>query len=253
MTSLFTKPIICLVNKTSLPDADANLTLIATALDLQILHHAAPAWRARAWHVIAANAAPAGTYPLYLFESPDVANALGYHDEDVHGNIYGRVFTDPIFAHNGTWFDGELSVSAVMSHEALEIFGDADCNLWVADGMGRLIAKELCDPVEADSYIIKTPTGAPGSPKTPVSVSNFVFPEWFDWSAPIGSRFDYMQTVGSAFAMSAGGYLIYEKDPNNALQEFNNETAQPHWKADLKAVAGARTLRRKRSLHAAGS
>lgn len=249
MTTLFTKPIICLVNKTSLPDADTNLELIATAIYLQIGHHAAPAWQFRPWHVIASATPPTGCYPLYLFETPDVADALGYHDEDPHGNVYGRVFTDPIFSNGGTWLDGALSVAAVCSHEALEIFGDQDCNLWVADGMGRLVARELCDPVEADSYVIKTPVVSGGT-KVPVSVSNFVFPEWFDWQAPIGARFDYMRTLGAAFTMSKGGYLIYEKDPNNALQEFNDEHAQPSWKADLKHVAGSRTQRRKHSLHA---
>lgn len=230
-------PILTLVNASADPAADENLQLIAKAINAQIARHACPAWQGQLWHCIASNEPAIGTYPLFLFDTPDVANALGYHDETPDGQLYGRIFRDPIFDNGGTWTDGPLSVSVTFSHEALEVFGDPFCNQWAADGKGRLIARELCDPCEHDAYEIYVH-------QKKVFVSNFVFPEWFDWHAPQGARFDQMKTLSAPFSMSAGGYLIYETDANDAQQQFNANDTIPQWKTDLKKASGGRSLRR---------
>jgi hypothetical protein len=119
-----------------------------------------------------ARGVPVGSVPLLIVDNPDVANALGYHDVDPRGMPYGRVFVDPVLDNGGSALgdkgDPSLSVSAVLSHEVLEWWYDPACNDW-ADRGRTSVAKELCDPVEADWYRIDG-----------VAVSNYVLPAWFN-------------------------------------------------------------------------
>ncbi len=172
------------------------LDSIRDALDSQ-LHQLATRWGEYVFTI--SDQARAAGFAIVLMDNPDVANALGYHDTGPTGTPYARVFLDPIFQHGGTWTDGPLSVSAVVSHEMCELIGDPGANRWANDRNGTVWALELCDAVENDSYPIETVAGL-------VSVSNWLWPAYFNPLA-IG-QFDQMGTLKAPFTIAKGGYAI---------------------------------------------
>lgn len=183
---------------------DVLLQHIASAVEFQINKHAAPAWdRAPSWRVMVGTRADEGSFPLYILDTPDQEGALGYHTEDSHGKVYGRVFTKPVMDGGGTLLDGPQSVSAVVSHEALELWGDPHCNRWADGPDGKAYALELCDAVENDAYKIDVPGAS-------VSVSNFCTMAWFDRCGK--GSVDYMGKLKTSFRLTPGGYVVYRKD-----------------------------------------
>src|SRR6266581_152414 len=132
-----------------------DVALIAQALSKQLHYHAAPAWHASPWSCVYyadASTVPNSADRLWLLDDSDSAGALGYHDQDPSGQPYGRVFVRPILESGGDIMQSANSVSVTASHEALEIFGDPQANVWAQMNDGRLLALELCDPVESDAY-----------------------------------------------------------------------------------------------------
>jgi hypothetical protein len=132
---------------------------------------------------------------VFLFDDPDAAGALGYHDETPGGNVYGKVFT----RINGVVQDlfGPAGISVTLSHEVLELAGNPNVNKWFdMPGGKKSTAGELCDAVEGDSY----PKSVNG---TDVYVSNFLWPEWFDPEAPAGTQCDQMDTTPGPFQFSS--------------------------------------------------
>lgn len=118
----------------------------------------------------------------------DDPRALGYHDDE-NGVILARILAD-----NG---------ADSGSHECCEESADPDCDLWVPMGNGDEIAREVCDPVEGDSY---PQTAEIGGDTRQIPVSNFVLPSYFD---PAGKPpFDRMGKLSKPFSMSPGGYQI---------------------------------------------
>ncbi|MGH7183359.1 MAG: hypothetical protein ACREJN_15465, partial [Nitrospiraceae bacterium] len=63
-----------------------------------------------------------GDAVLYLWNSVDVDDALGYHDANNRGIPYGFVFTELAKQLGENW-------SVTLSHEALELLGDSEVNL----------------------------------------------------------------------------------------------------------------------------
>lgn len=194
---------------TSIHDRDAELMWRATKD--QLYYHVAPAWERKfidSVFVPSTGQVPADCYPIYLLDSPDVADALGYHTEDPGGKIYGRVFADPVLKNGGTVLQGSLSVSAVLSHEVIEFFVDRHCQLWADRGDGTLVAYEACDPVENDSYIVR-PYDPTTKKTVEVSVSNFVLDAWFDVQATApGTQYDWLKKCTAPLQMTHGGYLV---------------------------------------------
>ncbi len=219
-----------------LKDHASDVLVIAQAVSKQLHYHAAPAWAASPWSCIYypdAASVPASAFRLWLLDDSDAAGALGYHDQDPQGQPYGRVFVKPILDSGGDIMTRSNSVSVTVSHEALEIFGDPQANLWAQMNDGRLLALELCDPVESDSYNVKIGT-------TTVAVSNFVFPEYFD-GAPEGSRFDKMGRLNAPWTMTPSGYQIVMAGGN--VSNLWGESYSDSRKA-AKQHPAARTARR---------
>ena len=209
---------LVLVNLSTLYKAD--LEPMAAAITRQLVEHFGPAWG-----IVPPTLSTApipGAAQIVLLDNADQADALGYHSETPDGEAYARVFVGPTMAA------GE-AVSAVVSHEALELVADATCNLW-ADGPDAQYALEVCDPVEADTY------GIDG-----VLVSNFVTPSYFDASAK-SARYDYLGTLGYPFSMSPGGYLI--RRVGDAVANVYGD-AYPTHKVDGKTHAAARSRKRR--------
>jgi hypothetical protein len=249
--------LIAIVNHSArVTDADANLMTLAVQQQLTL--HVAPAWNQKAPTLKFYSAADIKKVPGYawivgIFDNPTVANALGYHSEN-DDVIDGFTFVDPVLDNKGVVLYDEsnpqnVSVSSVLSHEVVEMFGDRFANLWAdgpANGRNSQYAMELCDPVEADSYVVEVIfEGA----TTKVSVSNFVFPSWFNPQATVKLNFpfDYLKKLTAPFTMTSGGYMIV-RVAGNASQIFgyhryhgNNQNermiidpAMPEWKRAFK-------------------
>jgi hypothetical protein len=215
---------------------EKRIKAIGQAIEIQ-LKDVAAAWGQYVWQVV--DDANRVGFKIALLDDADVADALGYHDvDDTDGTPYARVFLDPIFDNNGTWLRGANSVSAVVSHEACEMIGDPVANHWTEPEDGPLVAQELCDPVESLTYEIKVRG-------RPVSVSNFVYPDWFNPFADPGAVwFDHLGLVEEPFAVAPGGYVI-RRSAGRVWNEYGRR--YPKWRRATKQSPGSRTFARHRA------
>jgi hypothetical protein len=193
-------PTINIINKSALLKKE-DFDEMVDACSQQFENHVAPTWMKGTWCLVSGQPESVG-YPIIIVDDPDQAGMLGYHTETPDGKIWGRVFVKAITARGGKMTQGPLSVSVVLSHEIIEAYVNPNVNVWASRSDGLLVAYEAADPVENDSYEITTKTGKK------VSVSNFVFPEWFDARPPNGARFDFMGKVSKPFSVSKGGYMV---------------------------------------------
>ncbi len=215
---------ITVVNQSTLVSA-VDARLMTRACAAQIRRHAAPAWGLLPVPVVYASSAedaPPGAWVISILDDPDQADALGWHTEDQGEHVYGRAFARPVLDNGGTVLSGGLSVSSVLSHEVLETLIDPRCNLWADRGDGTIVALEVADPVEADSYTI-TVGG------TAVSVSSFALPDWFDPQA--GGPYDWMGRTSQPFEVTAGGYVVQAHE-GHVSAVFGAE--YPSWRRKLK-------------------
>ncbi len=199
-----------------------NARLMTTAVGRQLAEHFAPIYGlVPALEFIEPGGTPtAGGCPCYLLDEPDQDGVLGYHGEDSNGVPYIKVFANPSLAYGGSVLSGAGSIATTLSHEALELAADGPANKWVDGPDGRDYAYEVCDAVEGDAYPILVDG-------TFVSVSNFVFPAYFDPRAEAGSRFDQMGKLGRPFTMTPGGYLIVRTEPGAVSHVFGAVPAPP--------------------------
>lgn len=212
-----------------------DLAAIAVAVQRQLQRHFCPAWGLAVPQVQAAadpKTVPAGAQVVLLMDQPDEPDALGWHTESA-GRFFAHVFCRPVLDAGGVeLYDAKnpraTSIASVVSHEALEMVGNPGVNRWV-DGprikQGSEFSLEVCDPVEGDAYVIDA--GSAGRP-VPVSVSNFVFPEWFDPQTPAGARVDQLGKAKGPFRMSAGGYMIVRSGPGRENAVYGRR--RPEWR-----------------------
>lgn len=193
---------ISVVNRSRLLPDDTCCAITA-ACRIQLIEHVAPAWDRCAPEVVfvgRSSSPPPGCVPVEVHDDPDIAGLLGYHTEDAVGAPRGVAFVGPILVHEGGVTVGDLSVAAIVSHEAIEAFIDPTCQLWSDKGDGVLVAHEACDPVHGSSYVIDVGN-------RPISVCNFVLPTWFDSDNPTGQgRYDWLGTLTEPFQLGPRGY-----------------------------------------------
>lgn len=141
-----------------------------------------------------------GDAVIYLWDETDVEDALGYHDKNAYGIPYGFVFTELSKKLGEQW-------SVTLSHEALELLGDAQGNLLVQGPHPEKPSLEvfhwfeMCDAVQSQTYKIDG-----------IDVSNFVLPLYFTTDEQEGGRNDFLGrlTKGKgleSFGVAAGGYI----------------------------------------------
>lgn len=151
---------------------------------------------------------------LYLSDKTDVADALGYHEANCRGIPYGFVFTDLCKKLNENW-------TVTLSHEALELIGDAQGNLLVQGPHPSNPNKEvfhwfeMCDAVQSQFYLIDG-----------VEVSNFVLPLYFTIEEQEGGRNDFLGqlTKGKglcSFGVSKDSYIGYYDPQTGAHETYN--------------------------------
>lgn len=196
----------------------ATLTVICLALSRQIEEQIAPA------HGLALSVAvavdnesrvPAGASSIAVVDQCDDPGALGYH-VDQGGFASGIAGVGTVLDNGGTEITGANSASVTCSHELAELLLDPACNRWRENPDGHLQIEEIGDPVENDEGNVITVTGADGKSWS-VTVSNFVFPAYFDASNTAGP-FDQLGTLKAAFTISPGGYASVMTETSNVKQ-----------------------------------
>ena len=215
---------IVVINKSTMASS-IDVQQAAAACAQQIAQHVAPAWGRVPMTVTFGATAPAGSWPIFVFDHADQAGALGYHDETPDGHPYGKVFVADCRNAN-------VSLSSCLSHEVCEAFIDPACNLWADTGHHTAIAYEVGDPVEDGSYTVNV------SGKL-IEVSNFVLPAWFDPRAT--GKVDWLGQLSGPFQRTAGGYVIIEKE-GKVTQQFGK--AYSRTRRAAKKHPAARTARR---------
>jgi hypothetical protein len=226
--------LIAILNQSTLV-TNAEAMTMTEAIAAQVRLDAAPLWdRAPAAVIFYTDpgAVPATAHGIAIVDTiqDQPQGVLGFHTEDQGGKLWGVVAAKPELDNGGKTTTGDWSVSSVLSHEVLEMFIDPNCNLWAADGKGSVYSFEVCDPVEAPTYVVSG-----------VSVANFVTPSWFDPLAAATAQFDKLGHVTAPFAILKGGYVVYES-AGQQQQKFGAEF--PGWRRDMKSGPLARTRRR---------
>ncbi|MDH4285752.1 MAG: hypothetical protein OEV35_10590 [Gallionellaceae bacterium] len=159
---------------------------------------------------------------LYLADKADVEGALGYHEANYRGIPYGFVFMELCAQLKESW-------TVTLSHEALELLGDAQGNLLVQGPHPSNPKKEvfhwfeMCDAVQSQTYEIDG-----------IEVSNFVLPLYFTPKEQEGGRNDFLNRPDKngnrlqSFGVSEGGYVGFY-DPQ--LREHDTYSAPTDKKA----------------------
>lgn len=192
---------------------------IAAAIEKQIGQDYAPTWQSGGCDVAAFQAlgnVPADWMVMAVLRDADQAGDLGYHSVTPDGRPFARVFTGPVLVNGGTIMRGALSISAVLSHEAIEAFADPTVSCWYdvpADvDENEEEPAEPCDRVEDLSYQMDG-----------VAVSNFLTPLAF--SSVASGRFDFMGKLAHAWDRSSGGYCVRRRGgPGGATRMIGAET-----------------------------
>jgi hypothetical protein len=215
--------------------SDQEAAAMTEAVAAQVRFDAAPLWdRAPAAVVFYTDpaAVPAAAHLITLVDTiaDQPQGVLGFHTEDQRGKLWGVVAAQPELDNGGQVSTGDWSVSSVLSHEVLEMFVDPNCNLWANNGQGAVYTLEVCDPVEAPTYVVNG-----------ISVANFVTPAWFDPQALPGSQFDKLGLVSASYSILKGGYMVYASE-GKEQQVFGE--AFPQWRREMKSGPAARTRRR---------
>lgn len=200
--------------------SDHDVAKMVRAIGVQLARDVAPIWGlVPALEFVPSGVhATAGSMRCTVLDTPDVPGAAGYHDEGSDGLPYIKVFTfagDPPLV-------GATALSVTLSHEIIELALDPAANLWADGKDGADYAREGCDAPEAEPYEIDG-----------VSVSNFVYPAFFDPNAAQGSKFDHLEKLTAPFETPAGGYQIRRTEPGKVGQVFGRHRKSGHDVQDL--------------------
>lgn len=177
---------------------------------------------------------------LYITDKSDISRALGYHDANFRGIPCGFVFMDICLELKESW-------TVTLSHEALELLGDAQGNLLVqgphpADPSHTVFHWfEMCDAVQAQSYVIDG-----------IEVCNFVLPMYFTRNDEEGARNDFLarKTNGktlASFGVSQGGYVGFFNPKSGKVETYfapNDVKAQERIEIKQKAKVGRGYVRK---------
>jgi hypothetical protein len=214
---------------------DAQVSAVIPALQTQVHDHFAPAWGIDAdLTFIPANGTPAsGQWWIVILDNSDQAGALGYHDLTTEGLPMGKVFAGTDLQFGSKW-------TVTVSHELLEMLGDPDIDLTVfaqtSDTAGTLYSYENCDACEADQY---------GYDINGVTVSDFVYPSWFEtFRQPNSTQFDYQNHITAPLQLLPGGYIgIFNVTGGNGWTQLTADRASRTYQ--MRAPVGSRRERRR--------
>lgn len=138
----------------------------------------------------------------------DISEAPGaeaYHTDE-GGVIFSRVL-----AGSGAELD---VVSVGLDHENKEELVDPTCDQTVTMPDGKLLAKEVCDPVQGDTRKVDVTIG---TVTRSIAISNYVLPSYFDANGK--APYDAFGLVSSPFEIRPGGYQEVT-DPTSGKTDY---------------------------------
>ena len=245
--------IITIINLTAGKISDEEVQRVIRAINRQIVEDFEPYWSFGARLRLEGNSSskPSVQSPvdmrgdaiLYLWDKTNMKGAAGYHVSNNRGIPCGYVFVELSGKLQEDW-------SATLSHEALELIGDAQINLLVQgphpNGSGKTVfhSYEMCDAVQDEWYEIDG-----------VKVSNFVLPLYFTETDEAGGRNDFLgreykgKKLGS-FGINPGGYVSYFDPATGKYGDFARKgDKRANERKKIKKLAGAgRSILRKQRL-----
>jgi hypothetical protein len=215
--------------------SDDEIQAVVPALQTQVHAHFSPAWGTDAdlTFVPSGRKPAAGTWWLTILDNSDQAGALGYHDLTQDGLPLGKVFAGTDIENGAKW-------TVTASHELLEMLGDPDINLTVfvqpSANKGTLYAYEVCDTCEADEL---------GYDIDGVTVSDFVYPAWFESFRKANStQFDYQKHITKPFQILKGGYIgVFDVRSGSGWTQITAEGVP--YSYDMRPRLGSRRERRR--------
>ena len=187
---------VAVINHCSALNND-DVSKVVAVLQKQVHQDFAPIWGIDADLVFVPRDAdpPADHWWLLIMDRSDDPSLTGSHNLNPEGLPTGRVFAK-------SDMEKQLKWTVTASHELLEMLADPAINLsvFIESGSkhGKLYAYEVCDPCEGDGY---------GYEIDGVTVSNFVFPSWFEPFRKPGAQFDFQKKIEKAFQLLPGGYI----------------------------------------------
>ena len=236
--------IISIVNRSN-SILDADLQRVVRAINRQIAEDFEPYWSFGATLRLEGKV---GTRPdkesladlrgdavIYLWDKVDMDDALGYHDTNSYGIPYGFVFTELSKKLDEDW-------AVTLSHEALELLGDAQGNLLVQGphpdkpNMEVFHWFEMCDAVQGQTYELDG-----------VRVANFVLPLYFTKEEQEGGRNDFLGHVDKqgkgldSFGVATGGYVGFFNPKTRQHEQWSapeDKEAQKRLRIKSKATFG---------------
>jgi len=224
---------IAVVNESTVLKDD-QIQAILPSLQKQVHRDFAPVWGVDANITFV----PAGQQPasdawwLAVLDNSDQAGTLGYHDLSNNGLPLSKVFAKGDIDKNLKW-------SVTASHELLELLVDPAINLTVIDqpdtGGGKLYPYEICDPCEDEKY---------GYDIDGVTVSDFVFPAWFEPFRKLGAQFDFQNHIQKPFQVLSGGFIgVYELGAGSGWHQLSAQNEPLSYQ--MRAQPGSRRERRR--------
>jgi hypothetical protein len=177
---------IALVSDCSMPLS--TLSIIAGALQKQVLRDVSPAWNTDQVVVAAypKGQVPIGAWSITVVDVIAEPEDAGYHDDD-NGQPYAVVKNGP-------------DVSVTLSHELIEMivdpFGSRLVPGWAGGARVQYLV-EVCDPCEEETYQING-----------IAVSDFVLPAYYG-ETNTGDKCCFTGEIKSPLDVSRGGYLSW--------------------------------------------
>jgi len=189
---------LAVINKSTLIN-NKQAKIAVSALQIQIHRDFAPAWGIDAEIVFVPKGSrpPKACWWLVLLDDSDAPGALGYRDLTPDGLPRGKVFVRSTRKAGSSW-------TVTASHILLELLANPRMQ-WTAfratgENRGRLYSYEVCNACFAEQFAYQIDG---------VSVSDFVFPAWFEGNRePKSTKFDYGNHITQPYEILPGCYAL---------------------------------------------
>jgi len=232
-------PQIRVVNK-SRNISDDLVKVMTEAVNIQFTHHFLPAWDSLDIEVVFDSKhqklKQSDVWTVALF---DTSHQWEFH----HARPSSAVFCQSPIDHGSEPLTGPYALSMLLSHECLELAVDPHVAQWSMtgmdpDGQSTCVAYDIANPVDNQFYEVLVN----GSP---VNVSNFVLPAWFDKNTV--AETDVLNMLNrEALVLTSGGYTV-TWGAGGQEQIYGDDL--PFWRLKQKRCRGSRGFRRMMSNH----
>jgi hypothetical protein len=218
--------------------SDDLVAVMTEAVNIQFSHHFLPAWDTADMEVVFnSKSRKKDVWTVALF---DTSHQWEFH----HSRPSSAVFVQGAIDHGSMPLTGPYALSMLLSHECLELAIDPHVAQWSVTGVDRsgqstCVAYDIANPVDNQFYEVIVN----GSP---VNVSNFVLPAWFDQRS-VNMKTDALDMLDKkALLLTSGGYTV-TWGAGGQEQTYGEE--MPHWRLKQKRCRGSRGFRRMMSHH----